>query len=112
MSMHNRPWVTLTVMTLCGGLYLAQAGGYDQWMTVHAALWPPGNADLPVTADGRWPTFSWWQLLSYGFLHSSPPHLLFNLFALWMFGSALERLAEVTAMARSLPPRTCWRWKR
>lgn len=89
--MPQRPWVTIAVLLLCGALYLAQAGGYDQWLTVYGALWPLGNADLPITAEGRWPVFAWWQLLSYGFLHGSPPHLFFNLFALWMFGNELER---------------------
>ncbi|MGO9446681.1 MAG: rhomboid family intramembrane serine protease [Thiobacillaceae bacterium] len=32
-----------------------------------------------------------WQLLTYGFLHGSILHLTFNMFAIWMFGSALER---------------------
>lgn len=89
--MHDRPWVTLGALALCGLLYLAQALGYDEWLMVHAALWPLGNADLPITAEGRWPVFHGWQLISYGFLHGSPPHLLFNLFALWMFGAPLER---------------------
>jgi membrane associated rhomboid family serine protease len=32
-----------------------------------------------------------WQLLTYSFLHGSLFHLGFNMFAIWMFGSALER---------------------
>ena len=35
--------------------------------------------------------FQPWQLLTYGFLHASLLHLGFNMFALGMFGSALER---------------------
>ena len=37
-----------------------------------------------------WP----WQLLSYGFLHSrmTLSHLLFNMFALWMFGREMEHV--------------------
>ncbi len=31
------------------------------------------------------------QLLTYGFLHADFMHLFFNMFALWMFGSQLER---------------------
>lgn len=31
-----------------------------------------------------------WQLVSYMFLHGSFTHLLFNMLALWMFGSELE----------------------
>jgi membrane associated rhomboid family serine protease len=31
-----------------------------------------------------------WQLLTYGFMHGSFTHLLFNMFALFMFGAPLE----------------------
>jgi membrane associated rhomboid family serine protease len=44
------------------------------------ALWPLGQQFAP------------WQLLSYAFLHGSLAHLLFNMFALYMFGSDLERV--------------------
>jgi len=33
-----------------------------------------------------------WQLVSYMFLHAGFFHILFNMFALWMFGSDLENL--------------------
>ncbi|HEY8069891.1 MAG TPA: rhomboid family intramembrane serine protease [Burkholderiales bacterium] len=48
------------------------------------ALWPPGVPDLPE--------FQPWQLVTYGFLHGSPMHIAFNMFALYMFGSDIERL--------------------
>jgi membrane associated rhomboid family serine protease len=40
------------------------------------------------------PPFQIWQLVTYGFLHSREmiTHLLFNMFALYMFGSEIERL--------------------
>jgi len=31
-----------------------------------------------------------WQIVSYAFLHSGLFHLIYNMFALWMFGSELE----------------------
>lgn len=31
-----------------------------------------------------------WQLLTYGFAHVDPVHILFNMFALWMFGREVE----------------------
>jgi membrane associated rhomboid family serine protease len=33
-----------------------------------------------------------WQLVTYMFLHVGPMHLLFNMLALWMFGTELERM--------------------
>ena len=43
------------------------------------ALWPLGN-----------PRFEIWQLVTYMFLHGGMGHLFFNLFALWIFGQAIE----------------------
>jgi membrane associated rhomboid family serine protease len=39
-----------------------------------------------------WPGLQVWQLLTYMFLHGGPFHLLFNMLALWMFGTELERM--------------------
>ena len=38
--------------------------------------------------------YGFWQFITYMFLHSSSSffHILFNMFALWMFGSTLENL--------------------
>src|ERR1700712_3873721 len=38
------------------------------------------------------PLFKPWQFITYLFLHGSIEHILFNMFALWMFGSVLENL--------------------
>lgn len=45
----------------------------------YGALWPIGSGYFDV-----------WQLVSYMFLHASLGHIFFNLFALWMFGQAIE----------------------
>jgi membrane associated rhomboid family serine protease len=45
------------------------------------ALWPPGTE-----------LFRPWQIVTYGFLHGGWMHLFFNMFALYMFGSEIERL--------------------
>jgi membrane associated rhomboid family serine protease len=44
------------------------------------ALWPIG------------PGFAPWQLVTYSFLHGSVLHLFFNMLALYMFGSDIERI--------------------
>jgi len=53
---------------------------------VYFALWPPQAARLDA------PEFHVWQLLTYGFMHGSLVHLFFNMFAVFMFGSDIERL--------------------
>lgn len=37
------------------------------------------------------PGFRLWQLLTYMFLHDGFQHIFFNMFAVWMFGSVMER---------------------
>ncbi|RRO12494.1 rhomboid family intramembrane serine protease [Flavobacteriaceae bacterium 14752] len=43
------------------------------------ALWYPGN-----------PNFEYWQLITHMFMHGGLTHILFNMFALYIFGSVLE----------------------
>lgn len=38
------------------------------------------------------PFFKPWQIISHIFMHGNFGHLLFNMYALWMFGSVLEQL--------------------
>ena len=51
------------------------------------ALWPVASPLFPQA-----PAFQVWQLLTYGFLHGSLTHLVFNMFALYMFGGPIEGL--------------------
>lgn len=51
------------------------------------ALWPVASPLFPQA-----PAFQFWQLLTYGFLHGSLTHLVFNMFALYMFGGPIEGL--------------------
>ena len=32
-----------------------------------------------------------WQILTHMFMHGGPTHILFNMFALWMFGTPVEQ---------------------
>ena len=36
------------------------------------------------------PSFAFWQPVTYMFMHGNFGHLFFNMFALWMFGAAVE----------------------
>lgn len=49
------------------------------FLFMFGALWPLGS-----------PRFEIWQLVTYMFLHGGIGHLIFNLFALWIFGQAIE----------------------
>lgn len=54
----------------------------DQWLS----LMP-----LPGTSPYQLPPFYPWQLLTYGFLHGSFPHILINMFVLWTFGTPVAK---------------------
>ncbi|HMM46227.1 MAG TPA: rhomboid family intramembrane serine protease [Candidatus Macondimonas sp.] len=72
-------------------VYALQGMDPVYWIS-HFALWPVGSG--PIETGAGWamaPEFRPWQLVSYGFLHGNLSHLALNLFALWMFGSTVER---------------------
>jgi membrane associated rhomboid family serine protease len=66
------------------GIFLLQQV-FGPLLTDYFAFWPPQS----VIYGGN---FQVWQLLTYGFLHGTWMHLFFNMFALYMFGSEIERL--------------------
>ncbi len=70
-------------------VYLLQLSMGD-YPTIWFALWPLNDPD----AFGAGIHFEPWQLVTYAFLHStsSPSHIFFNMFAVYMFGSTLEQL--------------------
>jgi membrane associated rhomboid family serine protease len=51
----------------------------QRFLMEFGALWPVGSG-----------LFAPWQLVTYMFLHASLGHVFFNLFALWIFGQAIE----------------------
>jgi membrane associated rhomboid family serine protease len=61
--------IAFALQVMVGGTLFAQL-----------ALWPIGTQFAP------------WQVITYGFLHGSLMHLLFNMFGLYMFGSDIERV--------------------
>jgi len=58
---------------------LQQVPGFGDWLVSEFALWPLHNE-----------RFHPWQLITYAFLHGNFVHIFFNMFALFMFGRALE----------------------
>jgi membrane associated rhomboid family serine protease len=77
--MFSPPPVTQALIIINALVFLAEAalGGS---LTSSLALWPLGQQFMP------------WQVLTYAFVHAGLPHLLFNMFGVYMFGSDLERV--------------------
>jgi membrane associated rhomboid family serine protease len=72
------PPVTLALLIANVAVFLLGIPPYSDF-----ALWPPGGFDSRFEA---------WQLVTYSFLHGGLAHIFFNMFALYMFGSEIERL--------------------
>jgi membrane associated rhomboid family serine protease len=79
-AVNGRPVVTLTIIGICVVSWLLQlvtAGAWTQMLW----FWPWGGAIEP------------YRFLTASFLHStSPLHILFNMYALWITGQFLEPL--------------------
>jgi len=73
------PPVTQALLIANVAVFLLQSVGRGQ-LELFFALWPPGHGFAP------------WQLVTYGFLHGGIGHIFFNMLALYMFGSDIERL--------------------
>jgi len=62
-------------------------------LSQHFALWPLGPDQFGQVAGGAVISvgFRPWQLVTYAFMHGGFEHILFNMFALYMFGGVIER---------------------
>lgn len=82
--MASMPPVVKNLLILNGlGFLLALSLGSDQWGFIL-------NRTLGVYYIGS-PRFEPYQIISYMFMHGNFMHILFNMFALWMFGTSIER---------------------
>lgn len=80
----SMPPVVKNLLILNGmGFLLALSLGSDQWGFIL-------NRTLGVYYFGS-PRFEPYQIISYMFMHGNFMHIFFNMFALWMFGTSIER---------------------
>ncbi|MCS6948614.1 MAG: rhomboid family intramembrane serine protease [Steroidobacteraceae bacterium] len=82
------PPITRTLVYANLAVFAAQLLSADRLLP-DFALWPVGSFDEPSL--GRRVGFEPWQLVTSAFLHGGVAHLLLNMFALYMFGSDVER---------------------
>ncbi len=86
-DLRSRSWTTtpisVAIIVIAAGLFLISRGGETE-LTLLRNL-----AQINVlVADGEW-----WRIVSAALLHGSLTHILFNMYALWIFGPRLEREA-------------------
>ncbi len=76
----GRPVVTLSIIAICAVAWLLQQS--NSQVTTDFSFYPPYALSEP------------WRLVTAAFLHSpsSPLHILFNMYALWVTGPYLEQL--------------------
>ncbi|HKK38740.1 MAG TPA: rhomboid family intramembrane serine protease [Cryomorphaceae bacterium] len=79
----NMPEVVKNLLIINGLFYLATV-----------ALQPQGIDLTRILGAFYWDSehFRVWQIVTHMFMHGSPMHIFFNMFALWMFGTAIERI--------------------
>jgi rhomboid family protein len=89
------PPVIKNLLIITGAVYLFQIilnevviGGLPGWYILNK--WFALNPLSGVDAAGQPSNFQVWQLITYIFMHGSFTHILFNMFALWMFGMEIE----------------------
>jgi membrane associated rhomboid family serine protease len=66
--------VSFAIILICAVIYLTN------FQPAGLALWPLESG-----------FFAPWQVVSYSLLHGNFNHMFFNMFAVWMFGTPLER---------------------
>jgi membrane associated rhomboid family serine protease len=81
-STRSEPRVTVGIIIVCAVTFLATGGLTGGSGT----LWTELYLDGPDVHLGH----DYWRLVTAGFLHAGPLHILFNMYLLWILGQLLE----------------------
>ena len=74
----------LIIINIAIFLIMSISGFAKNFFYLYGSLWPiASNNEVGIS-------FQIWQLVTYMFLHGGPAHILFNMFALWLFGTEIE----------------------
>ena len=79
----------IKLLLLSNGIIFFLELSFANSLFSYFALWPLAPDYIQSVSSQHHP-FMFWQLISYSFLHGSTMHLLLNMYALWLFGVALE----------------------
>jgi membrane associated rhomboid family serine protease len=78
--------ITTVLIAINVVVYLVTVGQGSGVGSPGGRLFSDGALYGPLVADG-----DWWRLFTAMFLHANLLHILFNMLALWWFGSVVER---------------------
>jgi membrane associated rhomboid family serine protease len=79
---RSEPRVTVAIIIACAALFLATNG----FSGGSGSLWNDLLLYGPAIHFGD----DYWRLVTSGFLHAGPIHILFNMYLLWILGNMLE----------------------
>jgi membrane associated rhomboid family serine protease len=79
---RSEPRVTVAIIIACAVVFLATNG----FSGGSGKLWTDLYLDGPDIHFGH----DYWRLVTSGFLHAGPLHILFNMYLLWVLGNLLE----------------------
>ncbi len=100
MREQNSPGLTERLSNPNGPLVVTWLVAINVIIFVIGLFWqaPTGHGSIPMLqlygAFSEYTCYtqgSWWQLITYQFLHAHLGHILFNMIALWFFGPTVER---------------------
>jgi len=83
-TLQGQPQLTYVLIAINVIAFVAQAAG-GSINGRAGSVYEHGALFGPLVADG-----DWWRIITAGFLHASPLHILLNMYFLWFLGTMLE----------------------